>query len=169
MTRRRLRLMASVRAKAKKASEGDCQAPRMRRAIRLFLGRGPSDELIIQRAYRDTHEGRMPIDDGLDVISVGTLHKRFLDIATRLNRRAWVIIDNDGAEASEIEDRFAGYKGQQLARARPSESSTRRSRPRGQFSSPPTPTRTEPRSSGELSGLQASYQTTSPSLAGSLS
>ena len=39
-------------------------------ARRVILVEGPSDELVVQRAYRDTHEGRLPIHDGVDVISV---------------------------------------------------------------------------------------------------
>jgi len=59
-----------------------------------ILVEGPSDELVIQRAYRDA-KGRLPIDDGIDVISVGLSHKRFLDLAIRLNRRVWVVTDNE--------------------------------------------------------------------------
>ena len=70
-----------------------------------ILVEGPSDELIVQRAYRDKH-GKFPIDDGIDVISVGLSHKRFLDIAVRLARRVWVVTDNDGKSLDKIKDRF---------------------------------------------------------------
>lgn len=82
--------------------------------LRLVLARGailvegPSDELVVQRAYRDT-KGKVPIDDGLDVISVGLSHKRFLDLAIPLNRRTWVVTDNDGKTEQEIRGRFSDY------------------------------------------------------------
>ena len=50
-------------------------------AKRVILVEGPSDEVVIQRAYRDAHGGRLPIEDGVDVISVrGLQAKRFLDL-----------------------------------------------------------------------------------------
>lgn len=73
-----------------------------------ILVEGPSDELVIQRAYMDAH-GKLPIDDGIDVISVGLSHKRFLDLAIRLKRRVWVVTDNDGKTVTEVQDRFANY------------------------------------------------------------
>src|SRR5262249_46052501 len=49
-------------------------------AKQVILVEGPSDELVVQRAYRDTHDGRLPIHDGIDVMSMDSLSaKRFLD------------------------------------------------------------------------------------------
>jgi predicted ATP-dependent endonuclease of OLD family len=82
--------------------------------LRLVLARGailvegPSDELVVQRAYKDAH-GKLPIEDGIDVISVGLSHKRFLDLAVRLKRRVWVVTDNDGKTLQQVRDRFADY------------------------------------------------------------
>lgn len=82
--------------------------------LRLVLARGailvegPSDELIVQRGYLDA-KGKLPIDDGIDVISVGLSHKRFLDLAVRLKRRVWVVTDNDGKTIEEINKRFSDY------------------------------------------------------------
>lgn len=73
-----------------------------------ILVEGPSDELIVQRGYLDS-KGNLPIDDGIDVISVGLSHKRFLDLAVRLKRRVWVVTDNDGKAREEVHKRFAGY------------------------------------------------------------
>jgi putative ATP-dependent endonuclease of the OLD family len=73
-----------------------------------ILVEGPSDELVIQRGYKDA-KGRLPIDDGIDVISVGLAHKRFLDLAIRLNRRAWVVTDNDHKTLEKVKERFSGY------------------------------------------------------------
>ena len=72
------------------------------------LVEGPSDELIVQRAYRDIH-GKLPIEDGIDVISVGTAHKRFLELAARLGRRVWAVVDNDGKSVTDVEARFIDY------------------------------------------------------------
>jgi putative ATP-dependent endonuclease of the OLD family len=77
-------------------------------AAGAILVEGPSDELIVQRAYLDA-KGRLPIDDGIDVISVGLSHKRFLDIAVRLKRRVWIVTDNDGKSSADVESRFADY------------------------------------------------------------
>lgn len=60
-----------------------------------ILVEGPSDELIVQRAYKDKH-GKLPIEDGIDVISTGLSFNRFLPLANQLQRRTAVITDNDG-------------------------------------------------------------------------
>jgi putative ATP-dependent endonuclease of the OLD family len=83
---------------------------RLALADRAILVEGPSDELIVQRAYRDK-TGRLPQQDGIDVISVGRAHKRFLDIAVRLNRKVAVVTDNDGKSLDEVRIRFADYLG----------------------------------------------------------
>jgi putative ATP-dependent endonuclease of OLD family len=71
-------------------------------AKRVILVEGPSDELIVQRAYRDAH-GCLPIEDGVDVINVrGLSFARFLDIAKPLGKRVGVLTDNDGREAAEV-------------------------------------------------------------------
>lgn len=77
-------------------------------AEKAVLVEGPSDELVVQRAYRDIH-GKEPIEDGIDVISVGTSHKRFLDIAKQLKKRVWIVRDNDGMSITDLEDRFSEY------------------------------------------------------------
>jgi putative ATP-dependent endonuclease of OLD family len=78
-----------------------------------ILVEGPSDELVIQRAYLDRH-GKLPLDDGIDVISVGLSHKRFLDLALPLKRRARVVTDNDGKTLAEVTKRFDGYLGEHV-------------------------------------------------------
>jgi putative ATP-dependent endonuclease of OLD family len=81
----------------------------------VILVEGPSDELIVQRAYRDAHQGRLPLQDGIDVMCVdGLTAKRFLDIAVPLRRRATVVTDNDGDAAAE--GRYSGYCGHQFIR-----------------------------------------------------
>ncbi len=77
--------------------------------LRLILAKhsilveGPSDELIIQAAYKKLH-GKLPLDRGVDVISVRSLaFKRFLEIAVLLNRPVSVVTDNDGDVAAVVE------------------------------------------------------------------
>jgi putative ATP-dependent endonuclease of OLD family len=85
-------------------------------AQQIILVEGPSDELIVQRAYRDAHQGRLPLHDGIDVMCVdGLTAKRFLDIAIPLKRRATVVTDNDG-DAAAAEARYAEYRGHQFIR-----------------------------------------------------
>jgi hypothetical protein len=79
-------------------------------AKRSLLVEGPSDELVVQRAYRDAH-GVLPVEDGVDVINVrGLSFKRFLDIASLLaQNRVAVLTDNDGKDASEVIRGYAAY------------------------------------------------------------
>lgn len=77
-------------------------------AKRVILVEGPSDELVVQRAYHDAH-GKLPIEDGVDVISVrGLQAKRFLDIAVQLLKPAAVVNDNDGDPAA-FRQKYASY------------------------------------------------------------
>ena len=74
-----------------------------------ILVEGPSDELIVQRAYFDRH-GKLPIQDGVDVINVrGLSAVRFLDIAVPLNLKVAVVTDNDGKEPTEVKTKFTKY------------------------------------------------------------
>lgn len=78
---------------------------RMILAEKTLLVEGPSDELIVQRAFFQTY-GRSPLAAGVEVISVNSLaFKRFLDIAQLLKLEVRVIADNDGKSAAKN----AGY------------------------------------------------------------
>jgi predicted ATP-dependent endonuclease of OLD family len=78
-------------------------------ARRAILVEGPSDELIVQKAYFKKH-GCMPLNDGVDIITVNSLaFARFLEIAELLNVRAAVITDNDGKLAA-LEKKYAAFK-----------------------------------------------------------
>jgi len=80
-------------------------------AQRVILVEGPSDELIVQRAFKDRH-GMLPLEAGVEVINVrGLSFKRFLDIAKPLGKRVEVITDNDGASPEAVTARYAGYTG----------------------------------------------------------
>ncbi len=75
-----------------------------------FLVEGDSDELIVQRAYMDSHNGRLPIQDGIEVISVGNSGSRFLQLADAVSQFAVALTDNDG----NIEARENQYKAYSL-------------------------------------------------------
>lgn len=77
---------------------------------KAILVEGDSDELVIQRAYMDTHNGKLPIEDGVEIISVGTSFLRFLEIAERLSIPVKVVTDNDGSVAS-LEKKYKKYIG----------------------------------------------------------
>lgn len=78
-------------------------------ARKVVLVEGPSDELVFQRAYLDRF-GRLPIRDGVDVLSTrGLSFKRFLDLAVPLKRRAVVLRDNDGKDPTEVVERYSEY------------------------------------------------------------
>lgn len=81
---------------------------RMILAQRAILVEGPSDELIVQAAYRRIH-GRMPLEDGVDVISVNSLaFKRFLEIAVLLKRPVAIVTDNDG-KVDALQRKYQDY------------------------------------------------------------
>jgi putative ATP-dependent endonuclease of the OLD family len=83
---------------------------RMILAARSILVEGPSDELIVQRAFCQTH-GCMPLEAGVEVISVSLAFKRFLDIARKLNLTVAAVRDNDG-DAVAKKALFADYEGE---------------------------------------------------------
>ncbi len=78
-------------------------------AKKAILVEGPSDELIVQKAYHKAH-GKLPIEDGVDVINVrGLSFKRFLDIAKELGIDTSVVTDNDGNYAVKVEQKYQDY------------------------------------------------------------
>ncbi len=81
---------------------------RMLLAKKSILVEGPSDELIVQKAYKQTH-GKLPLEDGIEVITVNSLaFKRFLDIARHLNLDVSVVTDNDG-DVERLRTKYDGY------------------------------------------------------------
>jgi hypothetical protein len=76
---------------------------------RSILVEGPSDDLILQKAYYLAYE-HMPIEDGVDIISVsGLSFKRYASIVQCINNKVAIVTDNDGiAEKKEI--RYAKYR-----------------------------------------------------------
>lgn len=80
-------------------------------AEKVILVEGPTDELIIQRAYVDEY-GVLPITQGIDVIVVDSLaFMRYCDIAVLLNKSVIIVTDNDGNIKTNIEGKYADYIG----------------------------------------------------------
>ena len=75
---------------------------------KAILVEGDSDELVVQKAYRDYNNNHLPIEDQIDVISVGTSFLRFLEIAKELNLKVAVVTDNDG-NIEALEKKYAEY------------------------------------------------------------
>ena len=80
---------------------------------KAILVEGPSDELIVQRAYKDQY-GKLPIEGEVDVISVGTSFLRFLEIAKKISKKVIVVTDNDGDYANKITKKYKDYKDSKL-------------------------------------------------------
>jgi putative ATP-dependent endonuclease of the OLD family len=74
---------------------------------RAILVEGDSDELVVQMAYKHKY-GKLPIQDGVDVISVGTSFLRFLQIAEKLNKPVSVVTDNDG-NVNALKKKYENY------------------------------------------------------------
>ena len=77
---------------------------------KAILVEGDSDELVIQRAYMDTHSGKLPIEDNVEIISVGPSFLRFLEIAEYLTIPVKVVTDNDGS-ISSLKKKYEDYIG----------------------------------------------------------
>ncbi|HAZ13258.1 MAG: ATP-dependent endonuclease [Bdellovibrionales bacterium GWA2_49_15] len=76
---------------------------------KAILVEGDSDELIVQKAYLRSN-GKLPIVDGVDVISVGTSFLRFLEISEKINKTVAVVTDNDG-NIEALNNKYASYIG----------------------------------------------------------
>jgi putative ATP-dependent endonuclease of OLD family len=81
-------------------------------SAKTILVEGPSDELVVQKAYKSKH-GRLPLEDGVDVISVGTASKRFLELGKRLKLDIRVVTDNDG-DVKALEKKYEDYLNEQV-------------------------------------------------------
>lgn len=76
---------------------------------RAVLVEGPSDELIVQKAYLQKKD-KLPIEDGVDVISVGTSSKRFLEVSKKIEKPTAAVIDNDGDYENNVTERYKDYE-----------------------------------------------------------
>lgn len=77
---------------------------------KAILVEGDSDELIIQKAFRVNNSDKLPIESGVDVISVGMSFLRFLEIAQKIKKPAVVATDNDG-NPEAVKNKYADYLG----------------------------------------------------------
>ena len=77
---------------------------------KAILCEGDSDELVIQKAYMQLNDGRVPIEDGIEVISVGVSFLRFLELADCIQTKIAVVTDNDGDMAA-INKKYENYMG----------------------------------------------------------
>ena len=78
-------------------------------ASKVILVEGPTDDLIIQRAYKDKY-GRLPHEDGIDIIVVDSLaFKHYCDIALLMGKRIVIVTDNDGDIEKNIKEKYEGY------------------------------------------------------------
>ena len=77
---------------------------------KAILCEGDSDELVIQKAYMQLNDGRLPIEDGIEVISVGVSFLRFLEIADCIQKKIAVVTDNDG-DLVAINKKYENYIG----------------------------------------------------------
>lgn len=76
---------------------------RMVLATKVVLVEGPSDEILFERFYKDGHNGKRPVEDGIDVISMhGLATRRSLEFARALGKRCAVLRDNDGKDPSDL-------------------------------------------------------------------
>lgn len=77
-------------------------------AKKAILVEGPADELIVQRAYIDNY-GKLPIEDGIDVISVdGLAFQRYCELASLINKPLTIVTDNDG-DAEAVRGHYQKY------------------------------------------------------------
>ena len=77
---------------------------------KAILVEGDSDELIVQKAYMVKNDGVLPIQNDIDVISVGTSFLRFLEIAEKINKPVVVLTDNDG-NVDALKKKYEKYLG----------------------------------------------------------
>ena len=77
---------------------------------KAILVEGDSDELVVQKSFMQKNENQLPIEKGVDVISVGTAFLRFLEIAEKINKPTIVITDTDWS-LEALEEKYANYIG----------------------------------------------------------
>ena len=75
---------------------------------KVVLVEGDSDELIFQKAYYVKHN-RLPIQDEIEVLSVGLSFKRFLEIAVEIKMETAVLTDNDHNYINNIQRKYEEY------------------------------------------------------------
>ena len=77
---------------------------------KAILVEGDSDELIVQKAFMTNNDGKLPIEKGVDVISVGTSFLRFLEVSEYIGKIVAVVTDNDG-NVEALTKKYANFLG----------------------------------------------------------
>lgn len=76
---------------------------------KTILVEGPSDELILQKAYFQKYK-KLPLADGIDIISVsGLSFKRYISLISDLGNRVAIVTDNDG-KSKKKEERYSPFR-----------------------------------------------------------
>src|SRR5690606_16940218 len=75
---------------------------------KAVLVEGDSDELVVQKAFMVNNDGKLPIEKGIDIISVGTSFLRFLEIAEKIGTKVAVVTDNDG-NVDALKKKYENY------------------------------------------------------------
>jgi len=78
---------------------------------KAILVEGDSDELVVQKAFMLKNDGNLPIENGIDVISVGTSFLRFLKLAEKIQKKVAVVTDNDG-DVAAVNKKYENYLGE---------------------------------------------------------
>jgi putative ATP-dependent endonuclease of OLD family len=78
-------------------------------ANKLVLVEGPSDEMIFQRAFKDTFYNE-PAEAGIDIVAMsGITFSRAFELCARLNRPVVALQDNDDRQPDEIREDLQVY------------------------------------------------------------
>ena len=77
---------------------------------KAILVEGDSDELVVQKAFMLNNDSKLPIEKGIDVISIGTSFLRFLEIAEKIGTKVAVVTDNDG-NVEAVQNKYKNYLG----------------------------------------------------------
>lgn len=77
---------------------------------KVVLVEGPSDELVLKKIYQDKNKGRLPEQDGIDIIVVrGVGFKTFIEIGKEIGTAVNVLRDNDGDYANNVVEEKKEY------------------------------------------------------------
>lgn len=81
----------------------------------VILVEGDADELVVQKFYKNKN-GKLPIEHGVEVVSVNNSYKRFLDILEPLEIKVSVVLDADNRSKrlKTESETFEGKKGNKI-------------------------------------------------------
>lgn len=81
----------------------------------VILVEGDADELVVQKFYKNKN-GKLPLEHGVEVVSVNNSYKRFLDILEPLGIKVSVVLDADNRSKrlKTESETFEGKKGNKI-------------------------------------------------------